>query len=51
MTLIDIFDDRYQHVGVRDKTAAHREALWRRTLLPGDQPNPYLTGERRHLFW
>lgn len=32
MTLIDIFDDRYQHIGVRDKTTAHREALWHRTF-------------------
>ncbi|MGH3868837.1 MAG: hypothetical protein ACRDQ4_22505 [Pseudonocardiaceae bacterium] len=32
MTLIDIFDDRYQHFGVWDKTTAHREALWHRTF-------------------
>ncbi len=32
MTLIDIFDDRYQHRGVRDQATAHREALWHRTF-------------------
>ncbi|MGH3835296.1 MAG: NUDIX hydrolase [Pseudonocardiaceae bacterium] len=32
MTLIDIFDDRYQHIGTREKTTAHREALWHRTF-------------------
>lgn len=32
MTLIDIFDDRYQHIGVHDKTTAHREGLWHRTF-------------------
>lgn len=32
MTLIDIFDDRYHHIGVHDKTAAHREGLWHRTF-------------------
>lgn len=32
MTLIDIFDDRYQHTGVNDKKTAHREALWHRTF-------------------
>ena len=32
MTLIDIFDDRYQHTGVCDKKTAHREALWHRTF-------------------
>ncbi|MPZ97390.1 MAG: NUDIX domain-containing protein [Propionibacteriales bacterium] len=32
MTLIDIFDDRYQHVGTDDKTTAHRQGMWHRTF-------------------
>lgn len=32
MTLIDIFDDRYQHVGTEDKKEAHRQGLWHRTF-------------------
>lgn len=32
MTLIDIFNDRYEHVGVEDKAAAHSEGLWHRTF-------------------
>jgi len=27
MTIIDIFNDCYQHLGVRDKTSARREEL------------------------
>ncbi|MGH3717489.1 MAG: hypothetical protein ACRDRI_01365 [Pseudonocardiaceae bacterium] len=30
--LIDIFDDRYQHIGVRDKTTARPGTLWHRTF-------------------
>lgn len=32
MTTIDIFDDRYRHIGVEDKKAAHRQGLWHRTF-------------------
>lgn len=32
MKLIDIFDDRYQHVGTEDKQEAHRQGLWHRTF-------------------
>jgi hypothetical protein len=30
--LIDIFDDRYEHVGTADKAAAHTRGLWHRTF-------------------
>jgi isopentenyldiphosphate isomerase len=32
MKLIDIFNDRYEHVGVEDKKAAHAQGLWHRTF-------------------
>lgn len=32
MALIDIFTDRYQHVGIEDKTEVHRRGLWHRTF-------------------
>lgn len=32
MTLIDIFDDRYQHVGTESKKEAHRHGSWHRTF-------------------
>lgn len=32
MKLIDIFDDRYEHVGTEDKKAAHAKGLWHRTF-------------------
>ncbi|MEV0702675.1 NUDIX domain-containing protein [Saccharopolyspora sp. NPDC050389] len=32
MKLIDIFDDRYEHVGTEDKKEAHRQGLWHRTF-------------------
>ncbi|GDY29749.1 NUDIX hydrolase [Gandjariella thermophila] len=32
MKLIDIFNDRYEHVGVEDKKAAHVQGLWHRTF-------------------
>jgi isopentenyldiphosphate isomerase len=30
--LIDIFNDRYEHIGIRDKKAAHQEGAWHRTF-------------------
>jgi isopentenyldiphosphate isomerase len=30
--LIDIFTDRYEHVGTEEKTTAHRHGLWHRTF-------------------
>jgi isopentenyldiphosphate isomerase len=30
--LIDIFNDRYEHVGTEDKKEAHRQGLWHRTF-------------------
>jgi 8-oxo-dGTP pyrophosphatase MutT (NUDIX family) len=40
--LIDIFDDRYDHVGAEDKRTAHARGLWHRTfsalaLTPADR--------------
>lgn len=32
MKLIDIFNDRYEHVGTEDKKAAHAKGLWHRTF-------------------
>ncbi|WP_406690380.1 NUDIX domain-containing protein [Saccharopolyspora sp. ID03-671] len=32
MTLIDIFNDRYEHIGTEDKKEAHRQGLWHRTF-------------------
>lgn len=32
MTLIDIFNDRYEHIGTADKKEAHRQGLWHRTF-------------------
>ena len=32
MTLIDIFNDRYEHIGVEDKKVAHSHGLWHRTF-------------------
>ncbi|MCY7341856.1 MAG: NUDIX domain-containing protein [Pseudonocardia sp.] len=32
MKTIDIFDDRYEHVGTADKKQAHRDGLWHRTF-------------------
>lgn len=32
MTLIDIFTDRYDHVGTEEKKEAHRQGLWHRTF-------------------
>lgn len=32
MTTIDIFNDRYEHVGTADKKQAHRDGLWHRTF-------------------
>lgn len=32
MPLIDIFTDRYDHVGTEDKKEAHRQGLWHRTF-------------------
>lgn len=32
MPLIDIFDDRYQHIGTQDKKDAHQQASWHRTF-------------------
>ncbi|MFD2422430.1 NUDIX hydrolase [Amycolatopsis pigmentata] len=32
MKLIDIFNDRYEHVGTEDKKAAHAQGLWHRTF-------------------
>ncbi|MGH3273832.1 MAG: hypothetical protein ACRDNZ_05820 [Streptosporangiaceae bacterium] len=32
MTLIDIRNDRYEHVGTEDKKQAHRQGLWHRTF-------------------
>lgn len=32
MTLIDIFNDRYEYLGVEDKKVAHAEGLWHRTF-------------------
>lgn len=32
MKLIDIFNDRYEHIGTEDKKAAHRQGLWHRTF-------------------
>ncbi|MGP4018802.1 NUDIX hydrolase [Saccharopolyspora sp. 5N708] len=32
MTLIDIFNDRYEHVGTENKKEAHRQGLWHRTF-------------------
>lgn len=32
MTLIDIFTDRYEHLGTEDKTQAHRNGSWHRTF-------------------
>ena len=32
MTLIDIFNDRYEHLGTADKEVAHRQGLWHRTF-------------------
>ncbi|HVK22778.1 MAG TPA: NUDIX domain-containing protein [Actinokineospora sp.] len=32
MTLIDIFNDRYEHIGTTDKKAAHAQGLWHRTF-------------------
>jgi isopentenyldiphosphate isomerase len=30
--LIDIFNDRYEHVGIEEKKTAHAEGLWHRTF-------------------
>jgi isopentenyldiphosphate isomerase len=32
MKTIDIFNDRYEHVGTADKKQAHRDGLWHRTF-------------------
>lgn len=48
-TLIDIFDDRYQHIGVRGKTAARREALWR-LMGPALDSAPTQVPARR-IYW
>ncbi|MGJ7906794.1 NUDIX hydrolase [Actinopolyspora sp. H202] len=32
MTDIDIFTDRYEHVGIENKKQAHRQGLWHRTF-------------------
>ena len=32
MTLIDIFNDRYEHLRTEDKKQAHRQGLWHRTF-------------------
>ena len=32
MTLIDIFNDRYEHLGIEDKKSAHAQGLWHRTF-------------------
>ncbi len=32
MTLIDIFNDRYEHLGTEDKKTAHAQGLWHRTF-------------------
>ncbi|MPZ00447.1 MAG: NUDIX domain-containing protein [Actinophytocola sp.] len=32
MTLIDIFNDRYEHIGTEDKKQAHRQGMWHRTF-------------------
>lgn len=32
MTLIDIFNDRYEHLGTEDKKEAHRHGAWHRTF-------------------
>lgn len=32
MKLIDIFNDRYEHIGTEDKKEAHRQGLWHRTF-------------------
>lgn len=32
MTRIDIFDDRYEHVGTEDKQTTHQRGLWHRTF-------------------
>ncbi|GGJ05717.1 hypothetical protein GCM10011581_48470 [Saccharopolyspora subtropica] len=32
MTLIDIFNDRYEHIGTEDKKEAHRRGSWHRTF-------------------
>jgi isopentenyldiphosphate isomerase len=32
VTLIDIFNDRYEHIGTADKKEAHRQGLWHRTF-------------------
>lgn len=30
--LVDIFNDRYDHIGTEDKRQAHRQGLWHRTF-------------------
>lgn len=32
MKLIDIFNDRYEHIGTEDKKTAHAKGLWHRTF-------------------
>src|SRR5699024_1003327 len=32
MTLLDIFNDRYQHLGAEDKKEVHRRGLWHRSF-------------------
>jgi isopentenyldiphosphate isomerase len=32
MTMIDIYNDRYEHTGTEDKQQAHRQGLWHRTF-------------------
>lgn len=48
MPLIDLFDDRYEHIGTEDKEEAHRRGLWHRTFSAlALNPTPAESSSRR----